>query len=124
LPPWHTHYSPGGAFAKPLTASEVLCLLGRAAVATGQEHAPLRMRPKAVALLARLALAERPLVAQGAAAWIGDEPYISDAVADAQVRAAPNAKRFVAGHSSHPMLVRDPEPEMVERIKEFGRALV
>ena len=61
------------------------------------------------------------LVVQGAAAWIGNEPYISEAVADAQVRAAPNSERFVARHSSHPMLVRDPEPEMVERIKEFMR---
>jgi len=62
------------------------------------------------------------LVIQGAAAWIGDEPYISAAVADAQVRAAPRAERFVALKSNHPMLTRDPEPDMVERIKEFTRA--
>jgi lipase len=63
------------------------------------------------------------LVVQGAAAWIESEPYISEAVADAQMRAAPNAERFVAKHSSHPRLIRDPEPEMVERIKEFTRTL-
>lgn len=63
------------------------------------------------------------LVVQGAAAWIGDETYISDAVADAQVHAAPKTERFVARRSSHPMLIRDPEPEMVERIKEFARTL-
>ncbi len=60
---------------------------------------------------------------QGAVAWIGGEPYISEAVADAQVGAAPNAQRFVARRSDHPSLVRDPESEMVERIKEFTRAL-
>lgn len=61
------------------------------------------------------------LVVQGAAAWIAGEPYISDAVADAQLRAAPEAERFVARDSSHPMLIRDPEPAMVERIMEFMR---
>lgn len=61
------------------------------------------------------------LVVQAAAAWIAGEPYISDAVADAQLRAAPIAEHFVARHSNHPMLIRDPEPEMVERIKEFVR---
>lgn len=63
------------------------------------------------------------LVVRGAAAWIGEEPYISDAVVDAQVRAAANAKCFVARNSSHPELIRDPEPEMVERIKEFVHTL-
>jgi pimeloyl-ACP methyl ester carboxylesterase/DNA-binding SARP family transcriptional activator len=63
------------------------------------------------------------LVVQGARAWIGEEPYISEAVADAQVRAARNAQRFVALHSNHPTLIRDPEPDMVERIKEFMRTL-
>jgi pimeloyl-ACP methyl ester carboxylesterase len=64
------------------------------------------------------------LVVQAAAAWIAGERYISDAVADAQLRAAPNAERFVARQSNHPMLIRDPEPEMVERIKEFIRGTV
>lgn len=63
------------------------------------------------------------LVVQGGAAWIGDEPYISQAVADVQIRTAPHAERFVARRSSHPMLIRDPEPGMVEHIKEFVRAL-
>jgi pimeloyl-ACP methyl ester carboxylesterase/DNA-binding SARP family transcriptional activator len=75
--------------------------------------------------LAALSLVRCPvLVVQGAAAWIGDEPYVAEAVADAQVRAAPNAELFVARRSSHPMLIRDPEPEMVERIKEFMRGSV
>ncbi len=64
------------------------------------------------------------LVVRAAKAWIAGEPYISEAVADAQLRAAPNAERFVAKQSSHPMLIRDPEPEMVERIKAFMRGEV
>ena len=63
------------------------------------------------------------LVIQGAGAWMGDDSYVSEATADAQVRAAPNAERFVARHSNHPRLIRDPEPEMVERIKAFTRTL-
>ena len=54
LAPRHPNYSPAGAFAKPLTEPTILCLLGRAAIATGKEHALLRIRPKALALLARL----------------------------------------------------------------------
>jgi lipase len=64
------------------------------------------------------------LIVRGAAPWFAGEPYISEAMAEAQMRAAPNAECFVARHSSHPMLIRDPEPEMVERIKEFMRGSV
>lgn len=59
------------------------------------------------------------LIVQSTVPWIGDEPYVSDEIADAQVRAAHKGERFLARHSNHPMLIRDPEPQMVERIKEF-----
>jgi len=63
------------------------------------------------------------LIVQSAVPWIGDEPYVSDDIADAQVRTALKGERFLAQHSNHPMLIRDPEPQMVERIKEFIHTL-
>lgn len=63
------------------------------------------------------------LVVQGAASWIGGEPYISDAVAHIQVKTARRAELFVARRSNHPMLIRSPEAEMVERIRAFTSAL-
>lgn len=63
------------------------------------------------------------LVVRGAASWIGDGPYISDAVAQIQVQTARRAELFVAQHSNHPMLIRSPEPDMVERIRTFASAL-
>src|SRR5713226_10947 len=39
----------------------MLCLLGSPAVADGSVRVPLRLRPKAMAILARVALAEEPV---------------------------------------------------------------
>ena len=63
------------------------------------------------------------LVVQAALPWIGDRPYLDDAAIDEQLRAAPHARRFVARRSNHPMLVRDPEPDLVQAIKDFVRTL-
>jgi hypothetical protein len=38
----------------------------------------------------------------------------------AQLRAAPHATLFVAAHSDHASLIRDPEPAMIEA---FGRRI-
>lgn len=74
--------------------------------------------------LAALAKVRCPvLLVQGAASWVGDEPYISDAVASMQLRTARQAELFVARESNHPMLIRSPEPDMVERIRNFASAL-
>ncbi len=54
--------------------------------------------------------------------WIGGEPYLTDVVIAEQLRAAPQVQSFVARHSSHHMLVRDPEPQMVEAIRRFARS--
>jgi pimeloyl-ACP methyl ester carboxylesterase/DNA-binding SARP family transcriptional activator len=62
------------------------------------------------------------LIVQATLPWIGGKPYLTDAIIGEQLRAAPQAHHFVARHSSHPMLVRDPEPPMVEAIRRFARS--
>ena len=42
---------------------------------------------------------------QSAVPWIGDEPYVSDEIAEAQVRTAHKGERILAQHSNHPMLI-------------------
>jgi pimeloyl-ACP methyl ester carboxylesterase len=61
------------------------------------------------------------LIVHAARPWPGNQPYLPDAVIDEQLRAAPHARRFEARHSTHPMLVRDPEPELAETIQMFVR---
>jgi pimeloyl-ACP methyl ester carboxylesterase len=59
------------------------------------------------------------LIVQAALDWIGGEPYLSDAVIDAQRRSAPHATHYLARLCNHPMLARDPEPGLIAAIKEF-----
>jgi hypothetical protein len=61
------------------------------------------------------------LIVQAGRPWIGGRPYLSDDIIAAQQRAVPQAQVFVAHQSTHPMLVRDPEPEMVEALRSFIR---
>jgi len=51
------------------------------------------------------------LIVQAPRPWIEGRPYLTDEIILAQRNAAPQAQVFVAGQSTHPMLVRDPEPE-------------
>jgi pimeloyl-ACP methyl ester carboxylesterase len=66
------------------------------------------------------------LIVQATRPWIEGQPYLSDAIIAAQRTAVPHARLFVARHSTHPMLVRDPEAELVESLRSFvfglGRA--
>jgi len=55
--------------------------------------------------------------------WIAGRPYLSEAIIAAQRKAVPHARLFVARQSTHPMLVRDPELEMVECLRSFLRSL-
>jgi pimeloyl-ACP methyl ester carboxylesterase len=64
------------------------------------------------------------LIVQAALPWIDGEPYLSDTIIAEQFQTAPQAHAFVARQSNHPMLVRDPEPQMVEAIKRFARSCV
>jgi pimeloyl-ACP methyl ester carboxylesterase/DNA-binding SARP family transcriptional activator len=59
------------------------------------------------------------LIAQATRPWIDGRPYLTDDVIAEQRRAASNAQVFVAAHSTHPMLARDPEPAMVGALREF-----
>jgi len=54
--------------------------------------------------------------------WIGGQPYFTEEIIAAQLRAARSAQSFVAHRSNHPALIRDPEPELIECIKRFVRS--
>lgn len=51
--------------------------------------------------------------------FIGGRPYLTDEIIAAQLQAARSAQLFVAHRSNHGELVRDPEPELIERIRKF-----
>jgi pimeloyl-ACP methyl ester carboxylesterase len=61
------------------------------------------------------------LIVQAPRPWIEGRPYLTDEIFAAQRNAAPQAQVFVAHQSTHPMLVRDPEPEMIEALRSFVR---
>ncbi len=61
------------------------------------------------------------LIVQAPRPWIEGRPYLTDEIIAAQRKAAPHAQVFVAHQSTHPMLVRDPEPEMIEALRSFVR---
>jgi pimeloyl-ACP methyl ester carboxylesterase len=63
------------------------------------------------------------LIVQATRPWPEDRPYLTDATIVAQRNAVPHAQLFVARQSDHPMLVRDPEPEMVETLRSFVLSL-
>jgi pimeloyl-ACP methyl ester carboxylesterase/DNA-binding SARP family transcriptional activator len=67
------------------------------------------------------------LIVQARRPWLDGRPYFTRRIVAAQLAAAPAAELFVAEHSDHAMLIRDPEPRMVEAIAEFalrcGRAV-
>jgi pimeloyl-ACP methyl ester carboxylesterase len=54
--------------------------------------------------------------------WIGGRPYFTEEIITAQLQAARSAQLFVAHRSNHPALIRDPEPELIDRIKQFVRS--
>ena len=72
-----------------------------------------------LAMLARVACPI--LVVQALQPWLGGRPYFTDAIVEAQLRAAPGAQLFVARRSTHGTIVRDPEPDMIEAIMVFVR---
>lgn len=51
--------------------------------------------------------------------WIGGRPYFSQESVDAQRSAARDARVFVATRSDHATMSRDPEPAMIEAIRDF-----
>src|SRR5262249_33512080 len=59
------------------------------------------------------------LIVQAMRPWIEGRPYLTDVIIAAQRRAVPQAEVFVAHQSTHPMLARDPETEMVEALRDF-----
>lgn len=63
------------------------------------------------------------LIVQGKHAWIGNRPYFEDDIIGQQMSVARHSQLVIAGRSNHPMLVRDPEPVVVQGIKRFLRGL-
>jgi pimeloyl-ACP methyl ester carboxylesterase/DNA-binding SARP family transcriptional activator len=64
------------------------------------------------------------MIVQALKPWLGGRPYFSRRIVEAQLRATPKAELFVAEHSDHATIVRDPAPGMVAAILDFvSRAL-
>lgn len=63
------------------------------------------------------------LIVQATEPWIDGRPYFDDEIIGQQLRAARKGSLLVASHSDHPRLARDPEPLVIEGIKEFLGAL-
>jgi pimeloyl-ACP methyl ester carboxylesterase len=59
------------------------------------------------------------MIVQALKPWLGGRPYFSRRIVEAQLRVAPKAELFVAEHSDHGTLVRDPAPSMVAAILAF-----
>lgn len=74
--------------------------------------------------LAALAKVRCPVfIVQATRPWIEGRPYLTDAIIAAQRKVVPHSQLFVARQSTHPMLVRDPEPQMVEKLRSFALSL-
>jgi pimeloyl-ACP methyl ester carboxylesterase len=59
------------------------------------------------------------MIVQALKPWLGGRPYFSPRIVEVQLRAAPHAEIFVAEHSDHGTIIRDPEPSMVEALVGF-----
>jgi pimeloyl-ACP methyl ester carboxylesterase len=59
------------------------------------------------------------MIVQALKPWLGGRPYFSGRIVEAQLRAAPKTELFIAEHSDHGTIVRDPDPGMVEAILAF-----
>ena len=59
------------------------------------------------------------MIVQAVKPWLGGRPYFTPRIVEAQLRAAPHARLFIAQHSDHGTLVRDPEHGMIEALAEF-----
>ena len=74
--------------------------------------------------LAALARVRCPtMIVHATRPWIDGRPYLTDEIIAAQRKVVPQAQLVVARRSNHPLLVRDPEPEMVEALRSFVRSL-
>ena len=77
-------------------------------------------RALAVAILAALARVRCPtLIVHATRPWIDGRPYLTDAIIDTQRTAVPHAAVFRARRSNHPMLLWDPESDMVDSLRRF-----
>jgi pimeloyl-ACP methyl ester carboxylesterase len=59
------------------------------------------------------------MIVQALKPWLGGRPYFSPRIVEAQLRAARHAEIFVAEHSDHSTIIRDPEPGLVEALVGF-----
>ena len=74
--------------------------------------------------LAALARVRCPtLIVHATRPWISGRPYLTDAIVAAQRKVVPQAEFVVAPRSNHPLLVRDPPPDVVEALQRFVRRL-
>jgi pimeloyl-ACP methyl ester carboxylesterase/DNA-binding SARP family transcriptional activator len=55
--------------------------------------------------------------------WLGERPYLSEAIVRAQLDAARHGELFVAEGSDHSAIVRNPEPELIDALVKFARSL-
>jgi pimeloyl-ACP methyl ester carboxylesterase len=76
-------------------------------------------------LLGELAKVRAPvLIVQAMRPWIAGRPYFTDAIVEAQVRSARDARVYRARNCDHAELVRDPEPGLVKRSRDSPSSVV
>jgi pimeloyl-ACP methyl ester carboxylesterase len=63
------------------------------------------------------------LIVHATRPWIEGHPYLTDSIIAAQRKAILQSELFIARQSSHPMLVRDPEPGLVAALSSFVLSL-
>jgi hypothetical protein len=59
------------------------------------------------------------MIVQAVKPWLGGRPYFTTRIVDAQLRAVPHSKVFIAEHSDHATMIRDPERGMIEALVGF-----
>jgi pimeloyl-ACP methyl ester carboxylesterase/DNA-binding SARP family transcriptional activator len=59
------------------------------------------------------------MIVQAVKSWLGGRPYFTSRIVQAQLRAVPHAKLFIAKHSDHATLTLDPEDGMIEALVGF-----
>jgi pimeloyl-ACP methyl ester carboxylesterase/DNA-binding SARP family transcriptional activator len=59
------------------------------------------------------------MVVQALKPWLGGRPYFTSRIVEAQLRAVPQAKLFIAKRSDHATIIRDPEQGMIEALVDF-----
>lgn len=59
------------------------------------------------------------MIVQAVQPWLGGRPYFTPRIVEAQLRAAPHAKLFIAKRLNHATIVRDPDSKIIDALIGF-----